>query len=121
MKNRILNVMILGIMMLGVAGAANAANKARNSKKVNRDVEIQVRNVTTGSYIGVARAKEIALKKVPGANDSHVTEVHLDREDGRMVYETEIRYSNTKYEFDIDATTGEIVKWKMKKAKNRNY
>ncbi|MBF4806140.1 MAG: PepSY domain-containing protein, partial [Pseudoleptotrichia goodfellowii] len=120
-KNRILNVMILGIMMLGVAGTANAANKARNSKKVNRDVEIQVRNVTTGSYIGVARAKEIALKKVPGANDSHVTEVHLDREDGRMVYETEIRYNNTKYEFDIDATSGEIVKWKMKKAKNRNY
>ena len=58
MKNRILNVMILGIMMLGVAGTANAANKARNSKKVNRDVEIQVRNVTTGSYIGVARAKD---------------------------------------------------------------
>ncbi|EEY34337.1 PepSY domain-containing protein [Pseudoleptotrichia goodfellowii] len=121
MKNRILNVMILGIMMLGVAGTANSASKSKNSKTGNRDVEVQVRNVTAGSYIGVARAKAIALKKVPGANDSHVTEVHLDREDGRMVYETEIRYNNTKYEFDIDATTGEIVKWKMKKAKNKNY
>ena len=111
MKNRILNVMILGIMMLGVAGTANSASKSRNSKTGNRDVEAQVRNVTAGSYIGVARAKEIALKKVPGANDSHVTEVHLDREDGRMVYEGKIYYNGLEYEFDIDAVSGKIVKW----------
>ena len=102
MKKKILSIALLGIMVLGVSVTANAKSK----HKYNR-------NVSSNSYIGVSRAMNIALKKVKGAKNSNVTDVHLDREKGRMVYEGEIHYNGMEYEFDIDAITGEIVKWKV--------
>lgn len=42
-------------------------------------------------------------------------EIHLDRENGKMVYEGEIYYNGWEYEFDIDAVTGTIVKWKAER------
>ena len=111
MKNKIQNIAFLGIIMLSIAVTAESKNKYQDYLIAGRS------NITKG-YIGVTRAKSIALKKVPGAKDSDVREIHLDREDGREVYETEIYYNNLKYKFDIDATTGEIVKMKIKN-KNR--
>ena len=107
MKRKILSVVLLGIMVLGVSGTANAKSKKKYLKT----------NVSTknNSYIGVNKATAIALKKVPGANQSHVYDVHLDRENGRMVYEGEIYYNGWEYEFDIDAVTGEIIKWKSER------
>ena len=107
MKRKILSMVLLGIMVLGVAGTANA-----KSTKKYYNTSTSVRN---NSYIGVNKAIAIALKKVPGANQSHVYDVHLDRENGRMVYEGEIYYNGWEYEFDIDAVTGEIVKWKVER------
>ena len=109
MKKKILSIAILGIMVLGVSVAVNA--KSRN--KYNR-------NITSNSYIGVNRAMNIALKKVPGASNSHVKKIHLDRENGRMVYEGEIYYNVQEYEFDIDAVTGDIVKWKVDGVSNNS-
>ena len=94
---------LLGIMVLGVSAIANV-----NHRKVK-----DYKYTTSNSYIGVNRAKEIALKKVPGAKNSHVKEIHLDRENGKMVYEGEIHYNGWEYEFDIDAVTGAVVKWKV--------
>ena len=102
MKKKILSIALLGIMVLGVSVTANAKSKYN-------------RNVSSNSYIGVNRAMNIALKKVPGANSSHVKEIHLDRENGRMVYEGEIYHNGWEYEFDIDAVTGAIVKWKAER------
>ena len=109
MKKKILSIALLGIMVLGVSVAVNA--KSRN--KYNRDI-------TLNSYIGVNRAMNIALKKVPGASNSHVKKIHLDRENGRMVYEGEIYYNGQEYEFDIDAVTGDIVKWKVDGVSNNS-
>ena len=109
MKKKILSIALLGIMVLGVSVAVNA--KSRN--KYNR-------NITSNSYIGVNRAMNIALKKVPGASNSHVKKIHLDRENGRMVYEGEIYYNGQEYEFDIDAVTGDIVKWKVDEISNNS-
>ena len=109
MKKKILSIALLGIMVLGVSVTANA--KSRN--KYNR-------NIASNSYIGVNRAMNIALKKVPGANSSHMKEIHLDRENGRMVYEGEIYYNGQEYEFDIDAVTGDIVKWKVDGVSNNS-
>ena len=50
-----------------------------------------------------------------GAKDLNIVKLHLDREDGRMVYEGKIIYNNTEYEFDIDAITGDIVSWEEKR------
>ena len=103
MKRKILSIVLLGIMILGVTSTINAKSKKKLSKT----------SVASKSYIGVNKATAIALKKVPGAKQSHVKEIHLDRENGRMVYEGEIYYNGWEYEFDIDAVTGEIVKWKI--------
>ena len=112
MKRKILSMVLLGIMVLGVSGTANAGKK---NKYYGTGVSSK-----NNSYIGVNKAIAIALKKVPGANQSHVYDVHLDRENGRMVYEIEIFYNNSKYEYDIDAVTGEIVRSKIKKYNNWN-
>ena len=109
MKKKILSIALLSIMVLGVSVAANAKSK----NKYNR-------NISSNSYIGVNRAMNIALKKVPGANSSHMKKIHLDRENGRMVYEGEIYYNGQEYEFDIDAVTGDIVKWKVDEISNNS-
>ena len=107
MRRKILSMILLGIMVLGVAGTANAGKKNKYYR-----TGVSTRN---NSYIWVNKAIAIALKQVPGANQSHVYDVHLDRENGRMVYEGEIYYNGWEYEFDIDAITGEIVKWKVER------
>ena len=109
MKKKILSITLLGIMVLGESVAVNA--KSRN--KYNR-------NISSNNYIGVNKAMNIALKKVPGASNSHVKKINLDRENGRMVYEGEIYYNGQEYEFDIDAVTGDIVKWKVEGVSNNS-
>ena len=44
------------------------------------------------------------------ADQVTVSKVDFDVEDGRMVYEVEFWANNVEYEYDVDATTGEIVK-----------
>ncbi len=61
-----------------------------------------------GSYIGFDKAKEIVLSRVPGAT---ITEMELDRDDGRMIYEGEAYKDGTEYEFTIDASTGDVYEW----------
>ena len=55
------------------------------------------------------KAREIALAKVPGAGETHVTKLKSDLEDGRPVYEVEIVYNGMEYDFEIDAATGTII------------
>ncbi|ETT87351.1 PepSY domain-containing protein [Viridibacillus sp. FSL R5-0477] len=61
-------------------------------------------SVNNKKVIGLAKAKEIALKSVKGS----VKKAKLDREDG--IYEIEIIRAGYEYDFDINAYTGKIVK-----------
>ena len=65
----------------------------------------------TGSYIGLDRAKEIALAKVPGASAANIVKAKQDWDDGRLEYEIEIIYNSMEYEFEIDGSTGNIISW----------
>ena len=68
--------------------------------------------VDPSSLIGSERAKEIAyLHAVVDPSMVFDLEVDLNEEDGRMIYEVEFKANDTKYEYDIDAVSGEIVKW----------
>ena len=63
--------------------------------------------------IDEAKAKELALAKVPGAAEADIREFKTDVEDGRRVYEGKIIYNKTEYEFEIDAETGEFRTWEQ--------
>lgn len=60
--------------------------------------------------IGEAEAKRIALSEVPGAADSDIR-IYQEYDDGRLVYEGEIRYNGMEYDFEIDAADGRIIDW----------
>lgn len=57
-------------------------------------------------------ARSIALEQVPGAADSDLR-IKTDYDDSRLVYEGDILYEGTEYEFEIDAGTGELLKWEV--------
>ena len=42
-------------------------------------------------------------------------ELELDREDGRMIYEIEFKHKSMEYEYEIDAITGELLRWKAER------
>ena len=56
-------------------------------------------------------AQQLALAQVPGASVSDIREFKLDDDDGTLLYEGEIIYNNTEYEFEIDAYSGFIREW----------
>lgn len=61
-----------------------------------------------GVQITEARAREIAQGRAPSAQ---IVKCKLDWDDGRYVYEIELREGRTEYECDIDAATGAVLKW----------
>lgn len=64
---------------------------------------------TTSSDIGLEKAKQIALAKAPAGVT--VKKIELDHDDGRAVYEGELKGNGVEYEFEIDAATGAILSW----------
>lgn len=65
---------------------------------------------TGSAYIGIARAREIALNHAGfTASQVMVTKAAMDWEDGRMVYEIEFRRNGAEYEYEIDAQSGAIL------------
>ena len=68
------------------------------------------------AYIGVEAAQAAALRHAGvDAADAVFLEYDFDWEDGRMVYELDFRTSTQKYEYDIDATTGGVVKFESER------
>ena len=66
----------------------------------------------SGSYIGEARAKEIALNQAGvSASSASFIKCKLDIDDGRAVYDIEFRSGWIEYEAEIDAYTGAILDW----------
>lgn len=61
------------------------------------------------SDIGLEKAKQIALAKAPAGVT--VKKIELDHDDGRAVYEGEMKGNGVEYEFEIDAATGAILSW----------
>lgn len=60
--------------------------------------------------IGKEKASNIALGKAK-ADGAKIEYIKLERDDGRRVYEGEMRDNLYEYEFEIDAYTGTIIEW----------
>ena len=82
----------------------------------DKDIEdFAIEKKDTDLYIGEEKAKEIALAEIEGASEVDIAKFKLDNDDGRAKYEGIIIYSGTKYEFEIDAETGDIIEWETEK------
>ncbi len=66
----------------------------------------------TGNAISTDDASSIALEKAQGTNP-WIVEIGLERENGRQVYEGEMRDDSYEYDFEIDASTGEVLQWEV--------
>lgn len=75
------------------------------------DFDVEWYTVTSKSsdYIGEAKAKKI-VEQTAGTTGVY-TEFKLEVDDGRVVYEGEMRNGWVEYEFEIDALTGTILDW----------
>lgn len=87
---------------------------ARTGEILSFDYDAEYYNYTqpsnnTGTYIGEAKARSIALSYVSGATDANVRYARLDWDDGRAEYEVKIYYGTMEYEFEIDAYSGAII------------
>lgn len=82
----------------------------RSSDRDLEDFDIWNGTVSdSGDYITAQKAKNIALDRAPSG--ATVVKCELDRDDGRAVYELELRSGRTEYECDIDALSGTVLKW----------
>ena len=65
------------------------------------------------TYIGEEAAKKAALSHA-GFDESAVTnlKVELDTDDGTVHYDVDFKQGGMEYDYDINATTGEIMKSK---------
>ncbi len=75
-----------------------------------KDTSGSAQTKPTSDYIGVDKAKSIALNNA-GLSASSVTftKAKLDREDGVRVYEIEFCTNAKEYEYEINAKTGKIL------------
>ena len=67
-------------------------------------------NNNTNNIISNEEAQNIALNKTGGG---YLVKCELDNDDNMMVYEIEIKNGNHEYEIDINANTGEILKYEQ--------
>ncbi len=61
------------------------------------------------------RARELAVKYASdrGIKTAAVVKCKLDWDDGRQIYELELRGGNTEYECKIDASSGAVLAWEI--------
>jgi len=85
---RISTLSILGVMGVTALSGSFTASAAKN-------------------YIGVERAKAIALRDA-GVSGVTFVKAKLDYDDGVRVYDVEFYKDNVEYDYEIDAVTGQI-------------
>lgn len=83
---------------------------ARTGKLLEYDWELTTKNSQDTTYIGVEKAKQIALKETGGG---HVTKVSFDMDNGVPVYEVEVIKDVYEYDIEIHAKTGKILDFEM--------
>ena len=54
------------------------------------------------------------LGKVSGATEDLIR-MHLDRDDGILIYEGSLVYDGVEYDFEINAETGELREWEAER------
>lgn len=118
---KIISVLGLSVVIV-LAGAAMFANASQNDvveegvlgvqEQVSDQVvqpkskaESAVKQGQSKSKLTVEEAIAVARQHAAGT----VKEVELDKDDGRLYYEIEMKDDKYEYELDIDAYTGDVI------------
>ena len=90
---------------------APAAQPAQDSTQTDEPAQAAPAAQTQTDYIGEAKAKSIALEHAGvKEEDAMWIEVKLDRENRTVVYDVDFDAAGYEYDYEINATTGDIVK-----------
>lgn len=108
------SLLLAGGAAIGVAGATDNGKVSVNETAVvlneqtaqPAQTENENRPANDETIITKEEAIAIAQQVLPGK----VKEIERDSDDGRRYYEIELKYEGRDYDFDIDATTGEVLK-----------
>ena len=95
----------------------NAATGEIRSYDSEIDDDYVSSSEAAGAAISEDEARATVVARVSGASASDVR-LYLERDDGRMVYEGELIYNGTEYEFQIDATTGDVLDWESESVRD---
>ena len=90
----------------------NSNNNNSNNNNVNNNIVNNNNTITSDKYIGTQRAKEIVLEHAGLTNnDATFSKVELDVDYNLATYEIEFYYNYFEYDYEINAVTGEILKY----------
>lgn len=92
---------------------ANTGSIVKWKEEIDDDAAVHQTNAAAGSagIISDADARALVSSRVP---EAVITELKLDHDDGVQLYEGEAKQGGYEYEFEIDAYTGEFLKWEEK-------
>lgn len=81
---------------------------------IKYDIDYKEKQNTNSDYIGISKAKEIALNHA-NLNESDITwhKAKLDNEYNYSIYEIEFIYEYKEYDYEIDAYSGEIINYEI--------
>jgi len=92
--------------------SGNAGNSVKPEGAPKPEKQPQANAAGNGEYIGESAAAAAALSHA-GLSESQVNRLKckLDREDGRVVYEVDFKSGGMEYEYEIDASSGSVLKY----------
>ena len=95
----------------------NAATGEIRSHDSEIDDDYVSSTEAAGAAVSEDEARATVVARVSGASASDVR-LYLERDDGRLVYEGELIYNGTEYEFQIDAATGDVLDWESESVRD---
>jgi uncharacterized membrane protein YkoI len=116
MKKLLFAVLIISLLAISITGCTsteNGTSDTADEAASPANPAPSLADETTGmDAITMEEAKEIALAHA-GYTEADVTFVkeELDTDNGRQEYEIEFYSGNTEYDYEIDASTGDILSY----------
>lgn len=111
-KARIALIIAIGVILVAGVSAYAAIELSQGQPESKPEAN---------SDAALEQAKEIALKEVPGAVAEDIVLAYEDYDDGRVEYNVEIRYDGYEYDFEIDASSGNIVSKDVDRIENDDW
>lgn len=110
MKKKIIAILAAATMVFAFVGCGSDQEEATEETTAAVEETTEAATEAETDDIGIDKATEIALADAGfSADDVEFTKQNADIDDGVAIYEIEFINGETKYEYDIDAKTGNIL------------